>query len=323
MKKTRYIKNYGAILIAILLIVSTLNAQENALVIEGKELLIEYQFALMKVGGKNEIIEPIKLVEKKESALKTGDVIEIRLEVGREVKIERMPEVEVIGDLMIGKPIVVQNIDSDQKSIQIEVIRSSTVASTISIKNSSISLNRTLLEGESYPAIITVNSQDDLQVLEIPKLIETRFPEICGVYQQRATRWTIDKHIVTQSKGVPLPRLKRPPYLNENNEMMIPFRYFIEEICEDGEIVAYEEGMTTYRIKNQCMRLNTRSKELMINEEKIGLKNEIEIKEGVVFIGIEDINLIWQKILPEQQVKIRWLIPDKVAEIVVYSYEGD
>lgn len=313
------IKNYWVILMGLVMIACPLLGNEIPLVdeiplvIEGRGVSVKYEYETVQVGI-NKVIRPLEIIEEEAGTLKVGTLIEIKLDTVENIRNVKVPNIEIIGDLVLRNPKIIST--SEEKSICLEVKCSSTKKSKIIVKNGSISLNRTTPEGQSYPLSITIDIGDEKQIMEITKLFETK-PS--NRYSEITTRWGIGSDRVTSSTKVPLPQLKAPLHMIEDS-LMIPLRYYIEEVCKDGLVMAYHKDVLTYKVKDNVMNVKINSNQLTIGEKSIELKGKVQLKDGHIYIDAEDINLICNNTLLQDQVKIRWLIPNKIVEIVAFDY---
>lgn len=320
MKRKKGICLFGLFLFLMGVMPSSVLAEEasnlTTTVAEAKSpVTFQINSSSVQIGVKDALVQDLVIKESYAGALEKNKVIYLQAET---LKFESGAEAEVVsGDIKMGK------VKTKDGLLAIEIDKASSEASEIKITNLKLFLDRNLPQGsygidliveagEDYPKNLfgenygdddepgkfsrkTVRLLDDFIILEDGgQITNPQLDEEAIFFRVSATIG--EKEIVSKfsysenGKKVPL---KEAAYC-EDGLVMLPFRAIAEEL-DDSIMISWDQTSqsVTVFMGKRIASVTVGSNQMVINGTTIPMTGKVEMKNGIVFLPLQDLGLLF------------------------------
>ncbi|MDK2786900.1 MAG: hypothetical protein PWP07_125 [Epulopiscium sp.] len=250
----------------------------------------------VRIGRQNEALGDIVITEAKAEAIKEGDLV---IELPKDFEWSNTPDVKVTeGDLEIDS----KNVKVKDQSLTIPVKTDSREASTITISNAKVDLDRTVPEGsfkfEVKGSAVIENGEDESGVDKVGKfrtdyIAEVEFAKVVTpnpedlatgkataqkvAFTVGSTQYTVGKETVTADVA---------PYIKDGRTML-PVKYVAYALGIDPSNIKWDQATKTVTILgDRVVQVKIGSKDLVVNGAVLTMDTAAEVKDGRTFLPI-------------------------------------
>ena len=243
----------------------------------------------VKVGLQNQVGGKIVLKETDKAKFNKGDIL-LKVADGAPsgIKLESVGTLTVDGDL---KKADLKDDKKDEKTVRINLARQSKAASTLTISDLKVTVDRTVPEGK-YDLVISGSSVDghdhsitvkDFFVVGTPNTEDIA----ANGLRRGTTTFTIGEAKYT-ANGVSYD-MSAASYIQDPGYTMVPVRYVAEAFGVGATDILFSAGTATFFAGERTIQLTNGSDIAVVNGAQIKMATKVVIKDGRTYAPVGEI----------------------------------